>query len=92
MSGSPTDDSEKKEKDVSGFLVFNKAMVKKLEFKEDSSDKYAAKLEVSMVIDVPYGVNVQRVAEDLSKLIEMLDCEGGIDLENAKDDEGSTSV
>jgi hypothetical protein len=83
MSGSPTEESQ--EEQVGGFLVFNKGMVKNLSFKEDKADTYNSKLLVSMEVSVPYGVDVKRVAEDLSKLIGMVGCEGDVVADEDKD-------
>tara|TARA_R110000824_G_scaffold308060_2_gene495603 strand:- start:1905 stop:2189 length:285 start_codon:yes stop_codon:yes gene_type:complete len=94
MSGSQIEKTKEVEKEVSGFLIFNKAMIKNLNFQEDSSDKYNSKLKISMEIDVPYGVDVKRVGEDLTTLISMVGCEGKVNLKNdGKDkDEGDPSV
>jgi len=83
MSGSEKEKTEDTvEKEVGGFLIFNKSVIKNLSFKEDSLDKYNSKLKISMEIEVPYGVDITRVGEDLTTLIEMVGCEGRIDLKN----------
>ena len=81
------------EKEVGGFLIFNKSVIKNLNFKEDSVDKYNSKLEISMEIEVPYGVDITRVGEDLTTLIEMVGCEGKINLNNdGNNDEGDPPI
>jgi uncharacterized alkaline shock family protein YloU len=86
MSGS----LDLEDQEVGGFLVFNKNMVNNLIFKEDNSQENSSKLKVSMEIDIPYGVDIKRVAEDLRKLIGLLECEGDVILNDK--DEGESSV
>jgi hypothetical protein len=83
--------SGSEDKLISGFLVFSQDMISNLTFTEVKDDEYTTKLDVTMTVKVPYGVDVSRVAEDLTTLLGEIGCEGGVVLNDSKDS-GEASI